>query len=63
MIWFVYACCAALLWGVSYTVSEQVMKKISIPGVLLTAGLGNPLLAGRRGPLFRGDFGKDIAGA
>ncbi|MEZ0260705.1 MAG: EamA family transporter [Alphaproteobacteria bacterium] len=60
MIWFVYACCAALLWGVSYTVSEQLMKKISIPGVLLTAALGNLLFAVVAG-LVRGDFEKDIA--
>lgn len=60
MIWLVYACSAAVLWGISYTVSEQLMKKISIPGVLLTAALGNILFAVAIG-LWRGDFSKDIA--
>lgn len=59
MIWFVYACCAAVLWGLSYTVSEQLMKKLSIPGVLLTAALGNLLFALVAG-FARGDFQKDI---
>ncbi len=59
MIWLVYACSAAVLWGISYTVSEQLMKKISIPGVLLTAALGNIIFALVVG-LWRGDFQKDI---
>jgi drug/metabolite transporter (DMT)-like permease len=58
VIWFVYACSAAVLWGISYTVSEQLMKKLSIPTVLLTAALGNLIFALAAG-LILNKFPKD----
>jgi drug/metabolite transporter (DMT)-like permease len=58
VIWFVYACSAAVLWGLSYTVSEQLMKKLSIPTVLLTAALGNLIFALAAGLILK-KFPKD----
>lgn len=58
MIWFVYACSAAVLWGLSYTVSEQLMKKLSIPTVLLTAAMGNLIFALAAGLILK-KFPKD----
>jgi len=42
-IWIVYAITAAVLWGLSYTLTEQLMKKISIAGVIVTCALGSLL--------------------
>lgn len=42
-IWIVYAISAAVLWGLSYTLTEQLMKKISIAGVIVTCALGSLL--------------------
>jgi len=59
-MWIAYAMAASLLWGISYTVNEQLMKKISIAGVLLTGSVGMFLFALATG-LATGVFSKDIA--
>lgn len=38
-MWIVYALCAAVFWGLSYTYSEQVLRKISVSSLLLMDGL------------------------
>lgn len=58
-MWFAYAMTASLLWGISYTVNEQLMKKISIPGVLLTGAMGMTLFAIACGAI-SGGFGRDM---
>jgi drug/metabolite transporter (DMT)-like permease len=42
-IWIFYAISAAVLWGLSYTLTEQLMKKISVAGVIVTCALGSLL--------------------
>lgn len=44
-MWIAYAMAASLLWGISYTVNEQLMKKLTIPGVLLTGAIGTLFFA------------------
>lgn len=58
-MWIAYAMAASLLWGISYTVNEQLMKKISIPGVLLTGAIGSFFFALALG-LAGGTIAKDI---
>lgn len=59
-MWIAYAMAASLFWGVSYTLSEQMMKKISIASVMLTASLGGLLFSLALG-LTGKTFGNDIA--
>ena len=58
-MWIAYAMTASLFWGISYTVSEQLMKKISVAGVLLTSAVGCFLFALTVG-LTTGVFVKDL---
>ena len=44
-MWIVYALLAALFWGMSYTYSEQVLKKISVPSLLLFEASANVIMA------------------
>lgn len=68
-MWIAYAMAASLFWGVSYTLSEQLMKKISIASVMLTASVGGLLFSlalGLAGKTFGGDLAlvkKDESGA
>lgn len=59
MNWIVYAMCASVLWGLSYTVSEQLLKKISVAGVMVTGGIGC-LIFGIGLGLARGVFPGDL---
>ncbi|MFH1157808.1 MAG: EamA family transporter [Pseudomonadota bacterium] len=45
MLWFVYALMAAVLWGVSYTLVEVLMKNISVASVYLYSTLSGFLFA------------------
>lgn len=58
-MWIAYAVAASVFWGVSYTVSEQLMKKISVMGVLLTSAAGSFVFALAVG-LATGVFKADI---
>lgn len=42
-LWLVYAVSAAVLWGLNYTLTEQLMKKISVAGVIVTCAVGSLL--------------------
>lgn len=44
-LWLAYALSAAVLWGLSYTLTEQVMRKLSIASVFLASALGGTLFA------------------
>lgn len=59
MNWIVYATCASLLWGLSYTFSEQLLKKLSIASMMVTGGIGC-LIFGISLGLARGVFPGDI---
>lgn len=59
MNWIVYAMCASLLWGLSYTISEQLLKKISIASMLITGGIGCIIFGTGLG-LARGVFSNDL---
>lgn len=58
-MWIAYAIAASVLWGVSYTLNEQLMKKISIASVLLTGALGSLAFAACLG-FATGAFSRDI---
>src|SRR5690606_592472 len=44
-IWIAYAITAAVLWGLSYTLTEQLLKKISVASVILSCSLGGAIFA------------------
>lgn len=56
--WIVYAISAAVLWGLSYTMTEQVMKKLSAMSVMFFCSLGGVIFALTAG-LILGSFKKD----
>lgn len=56
--WIVYAITAAVLWGLSYTMTEQVMKKLSAMSVMFFCSLGGAIFALVAG-LLLGSFKKD----
>lgn len=56
--WIVYAISAAVLWGLSYTMTEQVMKKLSAMTVMFFCSLGGVIFALTAG-LIIGSFKKD----
>jgi len=56
--WIVYAVSAAVLWGLSYTMTEQVMKKLSALSVMFFCSLGGVIFALVAG-LLLGSFKKD----
>ncbi|HEX2752406.1 MAG TPA: DMT family transporter [Alphaproteobacteria bacterium] len=56
--WIVYAISAAVLWGLSYTMTEQVMKKLSAMSVMFFCSLGGALFALTAG-LLLGSFKRD----
>lgn len=56
--WIVYAISAAVLWGLSYTMTEQVMKKLSAMTVMFFCSLGGAVFALTAG-LILGTFKKD----
>ena len=56
--WIVYAIAAAVLWGLSYTMTEQVMKKLSAMSVMFFCSLGGVIFALIVG-LMMGSFKKD----
>ena len=56
--WIVYAISAAILWGLSYTMTEQVMKKLSAMSVMFFCSLGGVIFALTAG-LILGSFKKD----
>jgi drug/metabolite transporter (DMT)-like permease len=56
--WIVYAISAAVLWGLSYTMTEQVMKKLSAMSVMFFCSLGGAIFALAAG-LLLGSFKKD----
>lgn len=58
-MWIAYAIAASVLWGISYTVNEQLMKKISIASVLFTGAAGSLVFAACLG-LATGAFPKDV---
>ena len=57
--WIVYAISAAVLWGLSYTMTEQVMKKLSAMSVMFFCSLGGAIFALVAG-LLLGSFKKDL---
>lgn len=56
--WIAYAIAAAVLWGLSYTMTEQVMKKLSAMSVMFFCSLGGATFALTTG-LLLGSFKKD----
>jgi len=56
--WIVYAIAAAVLWGLSYTMTEQVMKKLTPMTVMFFCSLGGVIFSLIAGHL-RGSFKKD----
>lgn len=58
-MWIAFAVSASVLWGLSYTITEHLMKKVSIPGVMLAGAVGSLLIASTTA-LVAGTFQKDI---
>lgn len=58
-MWIAFAVSASVLWGLSYTITEHLMKKVSIPGVMLAGAVGSLLIASTAA-LVAGTFQKDI---
>ena len=59
MAFLLYAFGASLCWGVSYTISEQLLRKISVASVMVTtsvATLAFALCLGLAGNNFAADF-------
>ena len=59
-MWIAFAVSASVLWGLSYTITEHLMKKVSIPGVMLAGAIGSLLIATTTA-FFAGTFQKDVA--
>lgn len=57
-LWLFYALGAAVFWGLSYTISEQLLRKFSLFGVMLAAALGAAGFSFCFG-LARGDLARD----
>jgi drug/metabolite transporter (DMT)-like permease len=38
-MWIIYAISASVFWGMNYTVTEQVLKRISMPAVYIASAL------------------------
>ncbi|MDI1228062.1 MAG: DMT family transporter [bacterium] len=58
-MWIAFAVSASVLWGLSYTITEHLMKKVSIPGVMLAGAVGSLMIASTAA-LVAGTFQKDI---
>ena len=58
-MWIAFAVSASILWGLSYTITEHLMKKVSIPGVMLAGAVGSLMIASTAA-LVAGTFQKDI---
>ena len=44
-IWLVYAVAAAIVWGLSYVLTEQLLKNISLAAVILWGSVGSMMFA------------------
>jgi len=59
-MWIAFAMTASVLWGLSYSITEHLMKKVSIPGVMVAGAIGS-LIISSAAAFFSGTLRNDAA--